>query len=102
MTTRQTVCMTVAIIGLFAFLLVVVFGDKGLADLHLLRLARDRMTQQNAHLLEQNLALHEQKLRLEGDPRYIEQVVRDELGWVAPNDLVFIQPSPPPNPAGDP
>lgn len=90
------------IVGLFAFLLVIVFGDKGLADFHLLRLERDRLEQQNAGLLKENLALHQQKLRLENDPRYIEQVVRDELGWVAPDDLVFIIPSSSPKPAGDP
>jgi cell division protein FtsB len=100
--TRQTVLLSLTIVGLFAFLLVIVFGDKGLADLHLLRLERDRLAQQNARLLAENLVRHEQKQRLENDPRYIAQVVRDELGWVAPTDQVFITPSAAPQPAGVP
>jgi cell division protein FtsB len=82
-----------AIIGLFSFLLVIVFGDKGLADFHLLRLERDRLVESNEALLSENLRLYQQKVRLEKDPLYIEHVAREELGLVAPHDLVFIAPA---------
>lgn len=93
MTTRHTVLLAMAIIGLFSFLLVIVFGDKGLADFHLLRLERDRLIESNEALLSENLRLYQQKVRLEKDPLYIEQVAREELGLVSPHDLVFIAPA---------
>jgi cell division protein FtsB len=82
-----------AIIGLFAFLLVIVFGDKGLADFHLLRLEHDRLMESNEALLSENLRLYQQKMRLEKDPLYIEHVAREELGLVSEEDLVFIAPA---------
>ncbi len=82
-----------AIIGLFSFLLVIIFGDKGLADFHLLRLERDRLVDSNEALVRENLALYQQKVRLEKDPLYIEHVAREELGLVYAHDLVFIAPS---------
>ena len=92
MTTRQTLLLAIAIVGLFSFLLVIVFGDKGLADFHLLRLEHKRLAENNEALLSENLRLYQQKVRLEKDPLYIEHVAREELGLVAPDDLVFISP----------
>ena len=93
MTTRQTVLLAMAIVGLFSFLLVIIFGDKGLADFHLLRLERDRLIETNEALVSENLRLYQQKVRLEKDPLYIEHVAREELGLVSPHDLVFIAPA---------
>ena len=92
MTMRQTFMLAIAITGLFSFLLVIIFGDKGLADFHLLRLEHGRQVANNEKLLRENLALYQQKLRLEKDPLYIEHVAREELGLVSEHDLVFIVP----------
>ena len=92
MTIRQTLLMAMSIIGLFSFLLVIVFGDKGLADFHLLRLERERLVATNEKLVRENLVLYQQKVRLEKDPLFIEHVAREELGLVAEHDLVFIPP----------
>ena len=96
MSARQSVMLSLAIVGLFTFLLVIIFGDKGLADLHLIRLERDRMVDQNQALLQENLARFSEKERLESDPRYIEQVARRELGLVSPDELIFMVPEPAP------
>ena len=92
MSTRQSVMLALSIVGLFTFLLVIVFGDKGLADLHLIRLERDRLVDNNQALLQENLARFAEKERLESDPLYIEQVARRELGLVAPEELIFMAP----------
>ena len=102
MTTRQTCLLAMAIIGLIAFMLVIVFGDKGLADFHLLRLEHDRLVETNEALLSENLRLYQQKMRLEKDPLYIEHVARDELGLVSEEDLVFIAPAKRPGQADKP
>jgi cell division protein FtsB len=97
MNTRQSIILSFAIIGLFTFLLVIIFGDKGLADLHLVRLERDRLEGKNQALLQENLARFAEKQRLESDPHYIEHVARSELGLVAADELIFMAPgtSPP-------
>lgn len=92
MSTRQSIMLSFAIVGLFVFLLVIVFGDKGLADLHLVRLERDRLLGKNHALLRENLARFSEKERLENDPRYIEHVARSELGFVAADELIFMTP----------
>ena len=93
MTSRQTAMLSMAIVGMFTFLLVIIFGDKGLADFHLLRLEHERLVESNEALLRENLVLYQQKVRLENDPLYIEHVAREELGLVTAHDLVFIPPA---------
>jgi cell division protein FtsB len=90
--TRQSILLSFAVVGLFTFLLVKIFGDKGLADLHLVKLERDRLVDKNQTLLQENLARYAEKERLENDPHYIEHVARSELGLVAADELVFITP----------
>jgi len=92
MNTRQSIIISFAIIGLFTFLLMIIFGDKGLADLHLIRLERDRLVEKNQDLLKDNLARFAEKQRLESDPYYIERVARNELGMVAADELIFMTP----------
>ena len=100
MNTRQSITLSIAIIGLFTFLLMIIFGDKGLADLHLIRLERDRIIEKNQVLLKENLARFAEKQRLESDPYYIEHVARSELGLVAADELIFMAPgAAPPDPA---
>lgn len=92
MSARQSIMLSLAIVGLFTFLLVIIFGDKGLADLHLIRLERDRLVNKNQALLQDNLARFAEKQRLESDPLYIEHVARRELGLVAAEELIFMTP----------
>jgi cell division protein FtsB len=101
MSTRQSIILSFAIIGLFTFLLMIIFGDKGLADLHLVRLDRDRLVEKNQVLLKNNLARFAEKQRLESDPYYIEHVARSELGLVAADELIFMAPGASPPTAAD-
>ena len=103
MSTRQNIMLSFAIIGLFTFLLMIIFGDKGVADLHLIRLDRDRLVEKSQTLLKDNLARFAEKQRLENDPYYIEYVARNELGLVAADELIFMAPgaSPPPAAGAD-
>jgi cell division protein FtsB len=95
MSTRQSITLSFAVVGLFTFLLVIIFGDKGLADLHLVRLERDRLVNKNQALLEENLARFNEKERLENDPQFIERIARAELGLVAEDELIFMTPRSP-------
>ena len=97
MNTRHHIVLSFAIVGLFTFLLMIIFGDTGVADLHLMRLEHERLVEKNQDLLEENLARFAEKQRLENDPYYIEHVARSELGLVAADEIIFMAPgaSPP-------
>ena len=90
MTRRMAILLGSAVAGLFAFMLLIAFGDNGLADMNLMRSQRDRLTAENRDLMKTNWELFHEKLRLEKDPVYIEHVAREELGLVAADELVFI------------
>jgi cell division protein FtsB len=92
--------LSLAIVGLFTFLLVIILGDKGLADLHLIRLERDRLVAKHQALLQENVARFAEKQRLESDPLYIEHVARNELGLVAAEELIFMAPETAPTTQG--
>lgn len=102
MNTRQSIMLSFAIIGLFTLLLVIIFGDKGLADLHLIRLEHGRLVDRNQTLLKENLARFNEKERLENDPHYIEHVARTELGLVAADELIFMAPGALPSAGSNP
>jgi cell division protein FtsB len=90
MTSRSAIALTSAVAGLFVFLLLIAFGDRGLADMNLMRSQRDRMAAANRDLMMANWELFHEKQRLETDPAYIAHVAREELGLVAAHELVFI------------
>lgn len=94
MTRRMAILLGSAVAGLLLFMLLIAFGDNGLADMNLMRSQRDRLTAENRDLMKINWELFHEKQRLEKDPVYIEHVAREELGLVAAHELVFIAPSP--------
>ena len=89
MSTREKILLSVAILALFFMLLVSVFGDDGLADYYLLKQQRDSLLERNAKLEQENLSLYRQLDRLKDDLKYIENIVRQELGMVGKGEVVY-------------
>lgn len=75
-------------------------GDGGLTDLR--RAARDRraLAESIAALKVNNQRLSETGRRLRSDPRAIAAVAREELGMIAPGEVLFIVRDVPRPPAG--
>jgi len=69
-----------------------IFAKGGLVDLWRIRTARQGITAQVALLVRQNKELAEYVERLRHDDRLLEQLVREELGWIREGDLVYIFP----------
>ncbi len=65
-------------------------GSGGVARHEQLRSDLRDLQQTNASLRTDNARLAREVEALRGHHRYIERVVRDELGWVAPDELVLI------------
>lgn len=81
--------LTIAGMVLFVLLLLILFGDKGLADLNMLKKDRDRIVEKNRLLMRENLSLYRSIKRLKTDPTYIENIAREELGVVGENELII-------------
>ncbi|MEE8432283.1 MAG: septum formation initiator family protein [Candidatus Desulfatibia sp.] len=89
MNTKQSVLLAFVILAIVALFLFIIFGENGLADLHLLKIERDVLLKQNAELAKKNLSLYREIERLKNDPKYLESVARKELGVVGKDELIF-------------
>jgi cell division protein FtsB len=89
MSTKQSILLALAILALFSMSLFIVFGENGLADLHLLRVERDRLLKKNAEITQENLSLYREIERLKHDLDFLENVARKELGVVGKDELIF-------------
>jgi len=88
-TTKQNILLAFVILALFSLLLFVIFGENGLADLHLLKTEKDNLLQRNAELTRENLLLSREIERMKNDPKFLENVARRELGVVGKDELIF-------------
>jgi len=81
--------MAFVILSLFSLLLFIAFGENGLADLNLLKTERDGLLKKNEELVQKNLSLYREVERLKNDPKYVEDVARQELGVIGKDEIIF-------------
>ena len=79
----------VAVAAVVVMFFMIVFGDSGLADLHLLQNKHALLQNRNAQIAGENVQLHRQIDRLKNDPAYIESIARQELGMIAPDEIIL-------------
>ena len=89
MTSKQTLVLSLAILVIFSTLLLIVFGDNGLADFRQLAKRKDALVQENEQLARENMRLYHQIERLKHDPIYIESVARQELGMIGKDEIIL-------------
>ena len=82
------------LISIVAFLLVslfffIIFSEHGLMDLNLLKNEKNSLIQRNEQIARENLSLSVEISRLENDPKYIENVARQELGMIGKDELIL-------------
>jgi cell division protein FtsB len=73
-----------------------VTGPLGMRDLIVLRERRAQLEGTHRELLKSNAALKLKLGRLRNDDRYLERRIREQLGYVRPDELVYrfaIEPS---------
>jgi len=95
MTRKQSILLSIAALILCSLLLFTIFGEYGLTDLNALKSERDQLVEKNKRLTDKNLSLSVEIDRLKHDPKYIENVARQELGMVAEDELILKPQSPP-------
>jgi cell division protein FtsB len=64
-------------------------GPAGLRDLVVLRERRAQLEAAHKELLKSNAALKLKLSRLHDDDRYLERRIREQLGYVRPDELVY-------------
>jgi len=89
MSTKQSILLSFAILTMVCLLLMIIFGEQGLADLHLLKKKKDALVETNAVIARENLSLHSEIYRLKHDPEFIENVARQELGMIGKDEVIF-------------
>jgi cell division protein FtsB len=92
MNLRRKIIVASAAVALFNLMLLIVFGDNGLVEMHRLREKEQLMVQQNEILARENVSLYRTIGRLKNDPAFIESVARNELGMIGKDDIVVIFP----------
>lgn len=65
------------------------FAPLGLRDLLALRAERARLEAAHSRLLESNTALKIKVRRLRSDNHYIERLIREQLGYARPGEIVY-------------
>jgi cell division protein FtsB len=85
---QKSLMMLTALV-LFAFSLVIVFGDDGFMDLQKIKKQRDGIILQNEHVRAANRGLYREIDRLKNDTAFIENIARQELGMVGRDELIL-------------
>lgn len=89
MTTKQNIILSLIILILFSLLLLIIFGDNGLVDFVLIKGESDRLVEKNEKLNQENLNMYREIDRLKNDPKFVENVVRQELGVIGKDEVIF-------------
>jgi cell division protein FtsB len=92
MTLRRKIIVGTAVFALLNLMLLIVFGDNGLVEMHRLREEERSMVQQNETLARENVSLYRTIRRLKSDPAFIESVARNELGMIGKDDVIVVLP----------
>ncbi len=89
MTKRQRILISITAFLLVSLFFFIIFSEHGLLDLNLLKKEKKVLVEQNEQLARENLSLSIEIDRLENDPRYIENVARQELGMIGKDEIIL-------------
>jgi cell division protein FtsB len=81
--------LTLTVGSMFLLLFFVVFGENGSIDLNRLKVERARLLQKNTELKQENISLYREIDRLKNDPKYLENVARQELGVIGKDEVII-------------
>ena len=89
MTKKHKILIGIGLVVVFSFLLLIFFGDNTLLELNRLKKERNLIIKMNEELVRQNDLMYNEIERLKRDPKYIENVARQELGMIGKNEIIF-------------
>ncbi len=89
MTKKHKILIGIGFVIIFSFFLLVFFGDNTLLELNRLKKEKNVIIKINEELVRQNDLMYNEIERLKKDPKYIENVARQELGMIGKNEIIF-------------
>ena len=89
MTKKHKILIGIGFAVISSFLLLIFFGDNTLLELNRLKKERNLIIMMNEELVRQNDLMYNEIERLKRDPKYIENVARQELGMIGKNEIIF-------------
>ncbi|HUV50484.1 MAG TPA: septum formation initiator family protein [Anaerolineae bacterium] len=81
--------LSIVILILFSLFLLIIFGDDGVVDFVSIKGEKDRLVEKNEKLNQENLNMYREIDRLKNDPKFVENVVRQELGVIGKDEVIF-------------
>lgn len=92
MNVKHKTFLFLAILGLLWLCGVIILGDKGLAELKLLKQEHQLMIEDNESMARKNLSFSSEIDRLQTDLDYIEEVAKQQLGFIG-KDAFILKPN---------
>ena len=89
MTKKQRILISFVAFLLVSLFFFIIFSEHGLMDLNLLKNEKNSLVQRNEQIARENLSLSVEIERLEKDPKYIENVARQELGMIGKDEMIL-------------
>lgn len=89
MTKRRKITLSLVFSAMLVLLLWVIFGDNGWIELKRLQDTHRALVTSNARLTRENARMYDIVGRLQNDTKYIENIARQELGMVRPDEVIF-------------
>lgn len=81
----------IAVGGLIIFFWFLIMGDQGIYRLRQLLQLRSNLEQQREQLARE-LDQKERERQMFEDPKRLEQIIRKELGYIKPGEVIFQEP----------
>ena len=86
---HKRVINTILIIGALSLIIIFFFGDHGLYQLYTLKKERTQIQNQINNLRKEKIELENEKLKLQTDYKYIEELAREKYRMAKKGEKVF-------------
>lgn len=88
MSRKHRILISLALLGLSMLTLKIFFSDNGVVDFVKMQKEYARLVERNDAVRKENVALYREIDRLNNDMKYLEEVARNELGFIGPEEII--------------
>jgi cell division protein FtsB len=88
-TKKNKIQISIGFVVVFLFFLLIFFGDNTLLELNRLKEERNVIIKINEDLVRQNDLMYNEIERLKHDPKYVENVARQEFGMIGKDEIII-------------